>query len=685
MTHGVTAGVACLFALTLAGPAAGQDQSQASRWRHERELRPAAPGPNRASVDVPLVSGGDPFRVTRREAGNGSGDVTWVARGGLKDLRFLDEAGREVPYLLVEPASTAPEWFAGTTLLPIASTKASRGFEVDLGRPAAIDRFRVEGLPAPFLKRVRLEGSGDRSRWTVLVSEASLFQLPEERMERLDLDFAPGTFRYLRLTWNDASSARLPLPRRGRARLVTRHAALTSLRVQVPFERRASEPGVSRYRLRLPGPRLPVVGIELEVDAGNVLRPARVSEGRLSDAQVIPVELGRAVLRRAVREEVVASELRVPLDQPREPEIELVIEDGDNPPLALTGVIAVFAELPWIYLESADGQPVRAVYGGRDLPAPRYDLEAARPTLDAVAMAAASWGEARTLAVPTRPEDDRALPTTGAAVDVSTFRFSRLIAAGAPGLTALKLDPAALAHGRFTDLRIATPDGRQVPYLVEKLDEPLTVPLAVLEKVTGEVPGIPPAAAGSRSIYRLRLPDSGLPAARLVLHTTARVFDRPVRVVVTPDKNGRRDSSGNTVADARWQHADPDTSAPPLTLRIPSLPASTAWVVVDEGDNSPLPLTEPTLLLPAYRLRFFREADVDLRLLYGREDLDAPRYDLALLAPRLLGASAAEVTAGPEQALPEGKRAQVSMSVFWGALVLAVVVLTILVVRLVRQ
>ena len=109
-------------------------------------------------------------------------------------------------------------------------------------------------------------------------------------------------------------------------------------------------------------------------------------------------------------------------------------------------------------------------------------------------------------------------------------------------------------------------------------------------------------------------------------------------------------------------------------------------VIVEEGDNSPLPLDSARLLLPAYRLRLFRERDAALRLAYGRDDLAPPQYDLALLAPQLIGVAATEVSPVAEQA-PAPWRATVLMSpqLFWGVLIVAVLVLLTLVVRLVRK
>jgi hypothetical protein len=54
-----------------------------------------------------------------------------------------------------------------------------------------------------------------------------------------------------------------------------------SLTVRLPVERRPSEPGRSRYRVKLPAARLPIVALEVMVESGgHVFRHATVSESR---------------------------------------------------------------------------------------------------------------------------------------------------------------------------------------------------------------------------------------------------------------------------------------------------------------------------------------------------------------------------------------------------------------------
>jgi hypothetical protein len=236
----------------------------------------------------------------------------------------------------------------------------------------------------------------------------------------------------------------------------------------------------------------------------------------------------------------------------------------------------------------------------------------------------------------------------------------------------------------LADVRLVGGDGRQVPYLVERLAAPLVVQLGPLEAAPDALPeGVREVG---ESLYRLRLPYPTLPAARFSVATTVRVFERPVRLLRVRAAQGRRtDPVVETLGSTVWRHARPESEPPPLALDIPAHAGAELVLALDEGDNSPLPLEPPTLYLPAARLRFVRGGEGPLTLVYGRPGLGAPRYDLALLAPRVLGAPAVEVEPGAVDQRPArttGPGAQ--RALFWGALALAVVLLLGLLVRLLR-
>ncbi len=458
-------------------------------------------------------------------------------------------------------------------------------------------------------------------------------------------------------------------------------------RIDLAFERRASEPGKSRFRLRPPGSHLPLVAIELEVAGDYLLREARVTEARLSGppatasssgARVLPVPLGTAVLRRVARGGLAAEALAIPILPPEGAELELVVDDGDNPPLELVAVSGAFAPLPWIYLESQDGAPLTARFGRPEARAPRYDLEALRGRVSPVSARQARWKPVEE--APSSAAAPTAAPVelSGAPLATAGFRYRRAVPGTKPGLNALALDAAVLAHSPgLADVRLGDTQGRQVPYLLEKRDEPLVLDLELesLADETGE--------RGRVSGYRLALPYAGLPGSRLVLTTRARVFERRVEVESARVGEGRAERGPLRIASGTWRHADPETPAPALTLELPPLAGDTLVLLIDDGDNSPLPLAAPQLLLPAWRMRFF-VGQGEVKLFYGQPGLAAPRYDLALLAPRLVGAAAHEIAPGPEE-LTGTDPSRRDRLLFWGILVAAVAALLVLLARLLRH
>ena len=663
-------------------------------FRFERPILIAGAGPRRLPVDVPLLVGAAPFRITSRSTDPRTGAPVYVLGDGLTDVRLYDANGAEVGYLFVGYAPPLPV-YQPAAILPVASvdtqTEKTSGFEADLGEPLMIDRFRIDGLKTPFLKRVKLEASGDRQRWTLVVPEGTLFDLPDEALQQIELRFTPGSYRYLRVTWDDTNSARLARPSGAAAgRVAANIPPAPPLTTPLVFERRPSEPGRSRFRIRLPGGHLPIFVLHLEVGGGNILRGAKVFEARLSGTQLTPVMLGQATLARVVRDNLTAGDLRIGLEPPTEAQLDLEVDDGDNPPLDLRAVTAEFAAFPWIYLD-APGSALTARYGNSTLPAPRYDIEVERNQIHIESVVDAAWGEPRA-----RSADENAtsvtppLPTVGAPLDAGLFKYIRPVPAGNAGLLAVGLDASVLAHSTgpdsgFADLRVVDASNRQIPYIVEQAAEPLSLDVAV-EKTTA--PTTLTAARSGRSVYRVKYPVDGLPPARLVLSTPSRVFERRITIVEEREPDSvHRDPWIDTIADASWVHADPDKAAVPLTLSLRPPHAAAVLVIVDEGDNTPLPIERARLLLPAYRIRLFRGANANLRVAYGRADLSRPQYDLALLAPQVLGTPATDVALDAEQ--PAGTIATtatiMSPRLFWGALAIAVIVLLGLIARLLKK
>lgn len=638
--------------------AASASASAASPFRFERTVTPAALGPNRLDPDAALLTGARHLRYVETASG---GDRMFAFAGGLEDLRLFDTNGREVPHLVIAPPEEKAEWKGGR-VLPVAQTKFASGFELDLGSVSPVDRIRLTGIPAPFLKRARLEGSGDRVHWTLL-AEATLFDLPDRDLRNVEIGFEAGPYRFLRVTWDDRSSARVTRIGDVSAR-ISRQSGRQALPVEIPihFQRRASEPGKSRYRLQLPGVGLPVTAIVIRTSDKNVFRDASVHESRLTGAEVIPAPLGTAKLRRAEKDGAVAETLFIPIAFPTGSDLEVVIDDGNNRPLEIDSFHARLAPLPWIYFDSAEGTPVTARYGNSNVSAPRYDLEASRDAVAKTRPPHAQWTQSAAAPLPAEAALEE-LPLGGAPIDESRFRYSRIIPDGPAGLTLLVLDIDVLSRSRcLCDLRIADGAGRQVPYVVERRDAPLATPLRVPSRERDD----------GRSRYRFELPYESLPpGTRLVITTNARVFDRHVSVRRVADE--RRGREAATIDNRNWSSTGAAVP-PPLRIDAGMLGVGAVDVLVDEGDNAPLPIPSATLFVPSHALRFYRPAG-PLTLVYGNDSLAAPKYDLTLLAPRLFSEPAHEVALRPERVKDRGETAPAVRRFFWIAVALAVLVL----------
>ena len=306
-------------------------------------------------------------------------------------------------------------------------------------------------------------------------------------------------------------------------------------------------------------------------------------EARLDGREVAPVVLGTGTLRRAVRDGLVAADLRIAIERPTTAELDLVVDDGDNAPLELTAVRAVFAQEPWIYFETTSPGAVVARFGSPKLAAPHYDLEAVRGGISARRIANASWGEvapnANTGAL-AEPLDD--YPLEGGSLDRQGFTYSRPITAGKHGLNAVLLDAAVLAHAHgWAGLRIVDGEGHQVPYLLEKRDEPLAVELPITSESAHD------AGIGDKeSRYRITLPYATLPQARLLVSSPSHVFERQLRLLAEQvEPAPPRAPPMRTLEETHWSHRDPETPAPPVSFELPATGVDRVFLEIEEGDN----------------------------------------------------------------------------------------------------
>lgn len=234
----------------------------------------------------------------------------------------------------------------------------------------------------------------------------------------------------------------------------------------------------------------------------------------------------------------------------------------------------------------------------------------------------------------------------GARIDRGDFHTVRPLGDVPRGMTSLVLDADAVANSHdLADIRIVDRSDRQIPYVYDPRPSPLYV----------AVPVPAPAREGSSSIYHFTLPYRG----KLELATSARVFSRNV-----------------TLQRQRvpWRNDDPDKPAAPIAFQAKT---NDVDVVIDDGDNAPLPISSARLVLPNCAIRFNAPGG-PLTLMYGAA-IPAPQYDIGLMATRILAEPAREIH--PPPFTPKNET-HTERRLFWVAIAIAVVALLAILGRL---
>jgi hypothetical protein len=389
-------------------------------------------------------------------------------------------------------------------------------------------------------------------------------------------------------------------------------------------------------------------------------------------------------------------QLDVSLSPARAERLRIVIDDGDSPPLAGLSVTAVFPQPSLVAsLTSGGGSAPAAVlrFGGGRANVPRYDLAAfsAQPGSEVYGKRAealvriydpAVTKPARISPVRPNPAFDRTPALSfamraGASIDKRPFKQRRSIQVepSPEGLSRLRLLPEDLAalSPDFADLRIVDGESRQWPYLLERGDGYVEVPVPAGQ-----------ASKDRRTTYEMVSTVSTLTANRLVIDTEVPFFDRAFRL------SGKA-GEGQEIQLASGRFARVAGDPMPVTIEFPQTRVTEMKLVIEDGDDAPLPLRSFAVRVPVPDV-FLAAPAGSYALLMGAADARPPSYELARVRDVVLSVAAGVTEAGPMEKNPDYSRTASLASapgkqrvLLWAAIVVAVVVLGALTLRLARQ
>ena len=630
-----------------------------TEWSHRQSLPVAAPGLVR--VDLPAS--------------------TFDAAGpNQEDLRIVDPAGREVAALLECPplqgALTLPhvpfevKLAEGTTVITVTTKTKDRLSSIILATPHPF-----------FLRAARVEISDDGASWTMLDQGLPIFR--QWGAEKLELPLGDHAAAYVRVIVTDNRAT--PLPFTGAWLTVPSTPPPPLLPVGTRIVGRDEYAGETVLTVALDGRHLPLEALEFETKEPLFMRQVTVTIREVRDAVSGERTVGRGTIYRVALDGATPrAQLELPLNivAPTPRELLVHIHNGDSPPLTLEGVR--FKRLPMdLRFRAAVAGNYLLLSGNPQATPPHYDLAAfadvmrdapATPVTPGDLEAMPDYHPRESLATAPLPD----VPLTGAPLDTKDWTQHRAIGIDRPGVQELELDLEALARSRpdFADLRVLRA-GNQIPYVLEQP--------ALARSLTLAAAATPDAKRPSVSIWQLHLPQAGAPLRRLVLASTTPLFQREFRIyekLTTPE--GRAYES--TLASGSWSRT-PEPGVPETRIfdLMDRLRTDTVWIETDNGDNPPIALGTVQAVYPVVRL-IFKVADAGgFELVYGNPAANTPRYDLSLVAVKLLTSSrnVATLAAGDSNSTTRNAFSGLKGGyVFWGALALVVIVLLVVVAKL---
>lgn len=379
---GTIAALLCLTAAALA---------QQDVWR---EWRFSAPIETGATAEA---------RLLRAQLPN---EVTGNALPGWRDLRVVDDAGRETPYLLhARPEVHTVEWRDARLLeVSFAPGENTQGI-VDLGEDPPEHNSITLGIDLPdYFLWVEIAVGNDGRTWRILNERSPIYRFTSNGLSgNQTVRYSTSRSRFLRIRLLDGEK-KLPLESARMAQEVRREAEYAPL--PATFRPDAAAPRQQTWWTADLGAVQPVTEVRFEHDAPEFYRALRIS--RSDDGKFwMPAGSGDIYrIRRKIpaaakgAERDTREQLRVSFSETRARYWRVEVMDRNDP--SMQGLRISLHTLPrFVVFRAEPGRSYQLVYGNNRAGAPSYSLAQLVQAEEIESAAAVTIGKA--VATPVTP------------------------------------------------------------------------------------------------------------------------------------------------------------------------------------------------------------------------------------------------------------------------------------------
>jgi hypothetical protein len=298
------------------------------------------------------------------------------SRSDLGDVRLLDPAGNEVPYVLQAPEiSRGRTVFVPFTVLRNEVLPFRTLIEIERPEDMEMDRMHIRVRPAEVAKHLRVTGSDDGTDWYMVKDEHMVAQGShgDPPHQVLLVNVPRSDYRYYRITLNDSLTPPMQVLDVGR---YVDEDAMAPRRVSTRSLGWVQENGPRDTRIHVWSMHpMAVDQISFSVDgtipyrrSGIVITWRNPGAGRSNGVRSQRLEQIHGSF-------VIASDAPNVIDVPglRADTFMIVIDNGDDRPLRFRNIRASVEQ--HVMLAQLDaGVRYRLVTGNAKLPSPRYDM-----------------------------------------------------------------------------------------------------------------------------------------------------------------------------------------------------------------------------------------------------------------------------------------------------------------------
>jgi len=601
-----------------------------------------------------------------------------AAHPDLPDVRILDSAGCEVPYLIDRPMPRRESALRSQELITALEPTATR-ITLTTGTRSVLKGVTFERSPGPeFIKAVTVEGSHNGTTWLQLATGKPIFRMTGGAANP-SVSFPEGVWEFLRLTIDDSRTAAIPFTG---VLLQIAETGAPSEPFPLSIKTRDESFGATRLSVDLRAMNLTIASLRIETPDPLFVRPVTIAVPELANDNIGEQTVCSGSVYRVEFNGKVESQVEIPVDtQIPDRELIVLIDNRDSPPLAINAVRGSRRVTNLLFFARETGR-YQLLSGNSQCAAPRYDLSELDDQLKFAGATEVQPGPLTANPDYKQPDNLAALPLTGATIDVAAWKFRKPIQLSKRGAQQIELDPDVLVRTARDqrDLRIVVED-QQLPFLIERPSISRALPLASAPADDPKKPRL--------SRWSLKLPQAGIPITRITCAADSALFQREMRLWEEATDN-RGDKFPRELGHAAWKKVPGETTRD-FAIHLDVAPrGDTLFLETDNGDNPAIKLHDFRGHYPVTRVIFKTPSDSTqpIWIYYGNPGVASPRYDVALIANQVLRADRTPATLGRQENMHSKSERIIqtlsgsSLYVFWGVLAVVVVALLLLISRL---